>query len=222
MIQVTLMVVNPVFGAQQITNNDAIAIIEKGMNDDYVEIIPIGKIVIGSNIMTQQDPKNHVYNSKFRNILLGYNKIGIVLVDEIKDMSMSSALGEKKYNVNITDKGKNNALGTNGQGDYLFRWANVKISKIVKNSEFKPAFDYYPAGKIDRSADYRLVLGIYDLKYTDTQNEIHAALGLKVPKSKALKFKALLQYDPFKEKYKYVQKDWGNLDKDDWVTNTIK
>jgi len=142
--------------------------------------------------------------------------------DTTDKMTSKAVMGESTYKITITEKGKKSALGTNEQGDYIFRYANVKISKIVKNSEFTPAFGYYPPGLLDRSADYRLVLGTYDLKYTDTQNEIFTAIGAKVPKEEKSKFKALLKYDPFNGKYKYVQKDWGRLDKDDWVTNTIK
>jgi hypothetical protein len=109
--------------------------------------------------------------------------------------------------------GKSLELGKDKDGRSMIQAAKIKIIRIVRNTESKPI------KALTGSDDYRLVLGICE--YYPTEFGLALAKPRGVAYRKQYKFRALLKYDPFQNKYRYDNADFGYIEEGKWLTNDV-
>lgn len=201
---------HPAYAIPSLSDSNAKKIIEEGRNKEYILYAPTGDIRVAI-ISDEANPKNKLFSKKGMDSFKVMEKIGLLSITE---KNGRCEIGRECYVINLTEKGKKVNVGADELGFYLFRIGEVKISKIVKNTEYKPTLN------LNSSEEFRLVLCVGDFFPTEVGKQFYSITGEQLHKQ--YKFKVLLKYDPFKEKYLYVKTDWGYLDKDGFKTNRIE
>lgn len=203
----TFVITPQVSFAKPLSDAEAKKFIEEGRNKEYYIGVPVGNAKI-HRFLIDTNFTNREYGSKMvktLNILKGMDVINYKRIDD-NDTTYDT------YNVSITEKGKKYDHKITDTGDLcFFKIGNMKITKIVKNSEHQ----------LDKMAneDTRIVLGIFQYTPTNFGKEWYSRIGEKLQEK--YKFKAKLTYDDFKEKYVYVASDYGFIDKDKFETNRL-
>lgn len=202
-VSLVLSHLNLAFAIPPLSEGNARQVIEGGMNKKYLVYAPVGEIK-----MDYFKPENKWFTAKMIDKFKVLQKIGLINMTPVKIATEIFP----RYNVSLTEKGKKLTVGTDESGFYLFRIGDMKISKIIKNTEYKD-----PAKP---SEEFRLLLCVFDYFPTEIGKEWYAANGEKLHKQ--YKLKALLRSDPFQDKYLLIESDWGYLDREKYETNNIK
>jgi hypothetical protein len=194
-----ILIITPqALAAKPLSDGEAKYIVEEGKNSTYIMTVPVGSVKI-FKFSNADDKKNLIFKTDFVYMLNLYKKIGIVNFERLEGKISDTY---SVFNVSITEKGKRLAFKTNTAGEYEFKTANMKITKIVKNE--------------DHDRENRIVLGIYEFTLTEFGKEIYSETNTKFERQ--YKIKALLKYDDFKGKYYYVESDYGLIEKKEFET----
>lgn len=217
-----------VYSDYSLSNNEAIEIIEKGRNIGYYTPIPIGIIQLRPQPLSYRNGPSYLgkngdvfqFEYNYKNILNFFVNCGVVQYQEYfksqkheVGLRLLERIDGERYLVSLTETGKNMIAGYNDDGMALVKFGEIKISKISRNMEIKNSVLY-------GTKEYRLILGIFDFIPTEIGQKFYDAIGEKLQKQ--YKFRALLLYDPIKEKYRYGPFDFGYLDTDKWYSNNVK
>lgn len=201
---------NNTFAIPPLSDSDAKRIVEEGTNKEFFLYAPTGDIRIAV-IADEARPKNKLFSEKTMESFRNLEKIGLLSITE---KNGKCEIGRICYIIKITEKGEKFKDRTDELGFYWFKTAYTKVNKIVRNTEYK---------NIEAPNDeFRLVLGVYDYYHTEIGKEFYEVYGKNTYRlHKQYKFKALLKHEPFQNKYIYIKRDWGYLDKDTFETKRI-
>lgn len=208
----TLIFPSSMHAAPPLSNDKAIDIIEKALNDRFVfAFAPIG--IVQLNAMTNILSVNKKAASpETYKALMGFKNINLV---NISDAGNGDMFG-RAYNVSLTEKG-NKVFEKIQEGPfsgyYKLKLGNKKVVKIVKN------IDYSGFRKSDED---KLILYVgkstYNIIGREYANAVKDKDARDVPNDE-YKYRALLRHDPFNNTWKFVGYDWGYLDTEGWKTN---
>jgi len=198
------------------SDSDISAIVNEGLTNSQVMLIPIGTIQVLNpfesalgGAITEEGVYRHQYLQELRLL----ERIGLIQIREVPQRALGFLGGGArfKYEVSLTDRGRKAAepKKENFVGVVLGR---TQVTKVVKNEK-------YTNPNLPQSEDYRLVLGVYNYTPTDIGKEYFAARNQQLQSQ--YKVKALLKHNPFTSRYEFVALDWGYLDKDGWETHQV-
>lgn len=197
-----------------LSDGEARRIIQEAMGTEFMTLVTgTVKLKDGLNPDQRADPKRGLYPAQFIETLDAWSKVGLVNYREQQSQSRGFQVGMRGYVVAPTDKLRRLTEKTDSEGRPMIKMSEVKITRIVKNTEWHNK-------RRNDSEEYRLVLGLYEVTLTAFGKEwIRVVRGL--PDLKGLKFRVLLKADPFKDRYTFETMDWGYVDKDGWETHNI-
>lgn len=96
------------------------------------------------------------------------------------------------------------------------RCSTIKVTGILKDEEYK-----FPGRNSATGDEFRLVLGTFRQTQTQ-QGDVVVPRPPGVPESVDLKFRAIVQFNPFAKTYTYVIADVGTPQEPGWATTNVQ
>lgn len=197
-----------------------LTVLEQGLTDNLdTDRLPRGEVRIMSELSSEfekPDATHMKFQARYLQILQKAEKAGLVTLSERPQNALESVgnMGARFFTVTPTDA----LLKLQSSEKSDDRWVAVpigtmKVLEIIKEEEYK--FAERKSGD-----EFRLVLG--RLRDTPTpQAKALASLGVTT-EPQDLKFRAILQFNPFAKTYTYIVADFGKPDESGWSTDFVR
>jgi hypothetical protein len=193
-----------------------------GFKNDAHLAIPIGRVQIMSDLSSQMeviDWSKHKFPSKYLDLLQRAQKDGLLTLAEEQQSQLDSIrnMGSRFFAVTPTEKLQkmNDAPKVIAELAATVLTATFEILQVLKEQEYKP-----PVGFGGPGDEFRLVLGT--VRRRPTPDAITLGKSYCVTEVQELKFRAVLQYNPFAKTYSFRAADLGNPQDPGWNTETVK
>lgn len=195
--------------------------LEDGLfNANAFLIFPIGRVQVMSGLSSQMDAadwKILKFPIAYLDFLQRAQKDGLINLTEEQQSPLESIrnMGARFFAVTATEK--LSKMKSNAQfGGNLVVWISTfEILQVLKDQEYKPPVGFGGAGD-----EFRLVLGT--VRRSPTPNAITLGKFYCPTEVQELKFRAVLQYNPFAKTYSYRAADLGNPQGPGWNTENVK
>jgi hypothetical protein len=209
-------------------------VLEQGLTAQHDCItFPRGRVQIMGAMSSQMEAADWnqlKFQIQYLTYLQSAQTNGLLTVTEEQQNSLERIrnMGARFFKVVPTDKLSQMQAATNSDIEQvLSQWLHkrdrivavqigtIKVLQILKDEEYKPRVRVGGAGD-----EFRLVLGT--VRDTPTQQAKTLGRYFATIEPQELKFRAVLQFNPFAKTYKYVTADVGNPQDAGWKTETVK
>lgn len=182
---------------------------------------PRGRVQIMSGLSSQMEATDWVqmkFPAQYLDFLQRARKDGLLNLAEEQQGPLDSIrnMGARFFSVSPTDKllkMDNKTPDTPGLLTVLT--AEFKVLQILKDQEYKP-----PVGMGGAGDEFRLVLGTG--RRTPTQDAITLGQSYCAIEPQELKFRSVLQFNPFAKTYTFVDADLGRPQDSGWESENVK
>ena len=196
-----------------------LAVLEQGLTNQ-VDLMrfPRGQVQIMSALSSQMesDDSNRLrFKVQYLDVLQRAQKDGLLNLTEKLQSSLESVgnMGARFFTVSPTEKllQLHDAKRSNDKC-VAIPIGTVKVIEVLKENEYK-------AGTGAPGDEFRLVIG----RCRDTPTaQAKKLVGFCTQEPQDLKFRAVLQFNPFNKTYTYVIADTGNPEEAGWSTSYVK
>jgi hypothetical protein len=176
---------------------------------------PTGRVQIMSGLSSQMEAADRT-NQKFPLAYLAFlqqaEKDGLLKLTEEQQGPLDAIrnMGSRFFTVTWTEK-----LSKMKFSGSTVLTATFEILQILKDQEYNPSVGFGSAGD-----EFRLVLGM--VRSRPTPNAMALGKYYCNTEVQELKFRAILQYNPFAKTYSYRVADLGNPQDPGWNTQYVK
>jgi hypothetical protein len=200
-----------------------VAVLEQGLeNYRCLLYYPRGQVRIMSGLssqMEQEDWERLIFRADYLSMLQYAQREGLLNLTERRQSTLESigSMGARFFTVAPTEKLLQMQDAKRSSPKRIaVRVATIKVLQILKDEEYK-----FPGRSGAAGDEFRLVLGTFSETQT-RQGKILVPRPPGIPESVELKFRAILQFNPFANVYTYVTADVGTPQQPGWATTNVQ
>ena len=200
-----------------------VAVLEQGLeNQRCLLYYPRGQVRIMSGLssqMEQEDWGQLKFRADYLPVLQYEQRAGLLSLIEKRQSALESIgnMGARFFTVAPSAKLLQMQDAEQSSAKRVaVRNATIKVIRILKDEEYK-----FPGRSSAAGDEFRLVLGTFRETQTQ-QGKIVVPRPPGIAESIELKFRAVLQFNPFAKVYTYVTADVGTPQEPGWATTNVQ